>query len=141
MTLRLATLGDVPALAGLIERSARTLCASDYTPEQIQGALAGALFLTAVTRKEAAFGHSVALVRAATVVFVGYGLLLAGVNAYKGLGFPVWLYLPALAALPLLMLSSRSGSIGKQLSDAMAAVLVTAILAVYGIDALGLDFY
>ena len=41
-TLRVAKLEDVPALEALIARSARSLCAPDYTPEQIEGALRGA---------------------------------------------------------------------------------------------------
>jgi len=37
--LRPATLDDVLVLGELIERSARALCAVDYSPEQIEGAL------------------------------------------------------------------------------------------------------
>jgi len=37
--VRLACLADIPALASLIPESARTLQASYYTPEQIEGAL------------------------------------------------------------------------------------------------------
>jgi len=40
--IRVATLEDRPALETLIARSARALGAPDYTPEQIEGALAGA---------------------------------------------------------------------------------------------------
>jgi GNAT superfamily N-acetyltransferase len=40
--LRLATWGDVPALAALIARSARALSAGDYRPAQVEGALRGA---------------------------------------------------------------------------------------------------
>jgi GNAT superfamily N-acetyltransferase len=40
--LRKATLDDRPALESLIGRSARELSASDYTPEQVTGALRGA---------------------------------------------------------------------------------------------------
>lgn len=40
-TLRLATLDDRPALETLIARSARTLSAGDYTPQQIEVALRG----------------------------------------------------------------------------------------------------
>lgn len=40
--LRLATLAEVPALRALIERSARSLGLADYTPAQMEGALAGA---------------------------------------------------------------------------------------------------
>ena len=39
--LRLATLADQARLEALIALSARTLSASDYTPEQIEGALRG----------------------------------------------------------------------------------------------------
>ena len=41
-TLRPARLEDIPQLEPLIARSARELSASDYTPEQIEGALRGA---------------------------------------------------------------------------------------------------
>ena len=41
-TLRLATLGDVPLLHALIERSIRGLGAADYPREQIDAALEGA---------------------------------------------------------------------------------------------------
>lgn len=40
--LRRARPTDVPRLEALIARSARALCAPDYTPEQIEGALTGA---------------------------------------------------------------------------------------------------
>ena len=40
--LRMATLADVPAISALIARSARSLGLADYTPAQIEGALAGA---------------------------------------------------------------------------------------------------
>ena len=40
--LRLARRADIPALAALIARSARTLCAGEYRPEQVEGALRGA---------------------------------------------------------------------------------------------------
>lgn len=40
--VRLARLEDVAALEALIERSARALCADDYTQAQIEGALRGA---------------------------------------------------------------------------------------------------
>jgi GNAT superfamily N-acetyltransferase len=40
--LQVATLDDVPAIAALIERSARSLGLADYTPAQMEGALAGA---------------------------------------------------------------------------------------------------
>lgn len=40
--IRPATLEDLPALEALIAHSARVLCAPDYTPEQIEGALRGA---------------------------------------------------------------------------------------------------
>ena len=42
LRLRRATARDRRALARLIEASARELCAVDYTPAQIEGALAGA---------------------------------------------------------------------------------------------------
>ena len=42
ITLRKATLGDVPALEVLIARSARGLSTADYRPDQIEGALRGA---------------------------------------------------------------------------------------------------
>ncbi|HEY4368228.1 MAG TPA: GNAT family N-acetyltransferase [Steroidobacteraceae bacterium] len=42
MLLRPATLADRSALEALIARSARELAATDYTPEQIEGALRGA---------------------------------------------------------------------------------------------------
>ena len=41
-TIHPATHDDVAALTPLIDRSARALCAPDYTPEQIEGALRGA---------------------------------------------------------------------------------------------------
>ena len=41
-TIRPATMADIPALEELIARSARVLCAPDYSPEQIEGALRGA---------------------------------------------------------------------------------------------------
>jgi len=41
--VRVATRADLPRLANLIARSARALCARDYTEEQIEGALTGAL--------------------------------------------------------------------------------------------------
>ena len=40
--LRVATLDDVPILSALIARSARSLGLADYTPAQMEGALAGA---------------------------------------------------------------------------------------------------
>jgi GNAT superfamily N-acetyltransferase len=42
ITLRHATLDDVPALESLIARSARGLSAADYRPAQVEGALRGA---------------------------------------------------------------------------------------------------
>ena len=41
-TLRKATTADIPSLNELIARSARTLSAGEYRPEQIEGALRGA---------------------------------------------------------------------------------------------------
>ena len=38
-TLRLATLDDIPAIESLIALSARALCASDYSPAEIEAAL------------------------------------------------------------------------------------------------------
>jgi GNAT superfamily N-acetyltransferase len=40
-TIRLATSQDIPALKDVIEASVRELQAGDYTPQQIEGALAG----------------------------------------------------------------------------------------------------
>jgi GNAT superfamily N-acetyltransferase len=42
ITLRQATLDDVPALQSLIARSARGLSTADYRPAQVEGALRGA---------------------------------------------------------------------------------------------------
>lgn len=42
LTLRKATLADVPALQALIARSARGLSTADYRPAQVEGALKGA---------------------------------------------------------------------------------------------------
>jgi GNAT superfamily N-acetyltransferase len=42
ITLRKATLADVPQIEALIARSARALSADDYRPSQIEGALRGA---------------------------------------------------------------------------------------------------
>ena len=42
ITLRRATLTDVPALEALIARSARGLSTADYRPAQVEGALRGA---------------------------------------------------------------------------------------------------
>ena len=42
ITLRQATLDDVPALESLIARSARGLSTADYRPAQVEGALRGA---------------------------------------------------------------------------------------------------
>ena len=42
LTLRIATLADIPTLRALIAASARGLCAPDYTPEQIEAALRSA---------------------------------------------------------------------------------------------------
>ena len=42
IVLRLATHADVPALTGLIARSARGLSTQDYRPTQVEGALRGA---------------------------------------------------------------------------------------------------
>jgi len=42
LSLRKATLADVPALQALIARSARGLSTADYRPAQIEGALKGA---------------------------------------------------------------------------------------------------
>lgn len=42
ITLRKATLGDVPALQSLIARSARGLSTAEYRPAQVEGALRGA---------------------------------------------------------------------------------------------------
>ena len=63
--LRLATLADTGALRQLIAHSIRTLGAADYTPEQIDAALAGA------------FGVDTALIRDGTyfVVASGAGLI------------------------------------------------------------------
>ena len=42
LTLRKATLADVPQIEALIARSARALSADDYRPSQVEGALRGA---------------------------------------------------------------------------------------------------
>src|SRR3984893_2362045 len=42
VTLRKATLADIPQIEALIARSARGLSAEDYRPSQIEGALRGA---------------------------------------------------------------------------------------------------
>lgn len=42
ISLRQATLADVPALESLIARSARALSTTDYRPAQVEGALRGA---------------------------------------------------------------------------------------------------
>src|ERR1700732_5239267 len=42
LSLRKATLADIPALNALIARSARGLSTADYRPAQIEGALRGA---------------------------------------------------------------------------------------------------
>jgi len=42
ITLRRATLDDVPALQSLIARSARGLSTAEYRPAQVEGALRGA---------------------------------------------------------------------------------------------------
>lgn len=41
-TIRPANIEDIRTLEALIDRSAKVLCAPDYTPEQIEGALRGA---------------------------------------------------------------------------------------------------
>lgn len=72
-SIRPATFDDIPALDGLIARSARELSAGDYAPEQVEGALRGA------------FGVDTQLVRDATyfVVESGGALVACGGWSYR----------------------------------------------------------
>ena len=53
--LRTATLDDQPELRNLIERSARQLCSSAYTWQQIEGALRGAFGVDSQLIKDATY--------------------------------------------------------------------------------------
>jgi len=67
--LRTATDADTPAIGTLIARSTRELCAADYTPAQIEGALKGAFGIdTSLIRDESYF-----VVIAASGVLVACG--------------------------------------------------------------------
>ena len=68
----------------------------------------------------------------------GLALLLVAANAYKGTGFPLWIYLPAVASLAL---PAAFGSPeDSRLFSAMTAVSMIAIVSLFAIDALSLDF-
>lgn len=75
---------------------------------------------------------------ACALLLFGLGLLLIAANAYKGAELPVWAYLPALAALPLITLNRAVP--GARLVDALGTLCVIALLLMGGIDALDLDF-
>lgn len=103
----------------------------------LSGALAAGLFLFALPAEDRKVGmRDVAL--PAVGLVVGLGLLLVAAEAHKATGFPVWMYLPAVASLALPAVFGRSED--SRLLPAMTAVCVIAILSLFSIDALDLDF-
>jgi GNAT superfamily N-acetyltransferase len=71
ITLRRATRADIPALTGLIERSAHGLSTADYTESQVAGALRGA------------FGIDTQLVDDGTYFVAEEGGVLAGCGGWS----------------------------------------------------------
>jgi hypothetical protein len=107
------------------------------------GALSAGFFLRAVTGKGGIWSELRAIIWPIVIVSTGYGLLLLGVNAHKGLGFPVWVYLPALASLPMLVVEAQrsSGYRGKfPVLVLMGTVCLISLFLTCGIDALDYDF-
>ncbi len=102
------------------------------------GALSAGLFLEAVSGRYTSEEYGRVIVPRVAIGLLGYGLLLLGAHAHKGVGIPIWIYLPALATLPLLMID-RSVK-GRRLLAAMGAVCAVAIVLAGGINALDIDF-
>jgi len=69
---------------------------------------------------------------------VGLGLLLVAAEAHRGIGFPLWIYLPAVASLGLP--AAFGDSTGTRLLPAVTAVCMIAVVSLFAIDALDLDF-
>ncbi len=108
------------------------------------GALSAGFMIRAMNREARILHEARSLIIPMMSVGFGFGLLLLAVNAHKGLGFPIWVYLPAVASLPMLLLANcwRTGQGNVPRSfQAMGTVSLIAILLVYGIDALDLDFH
>lgn len=77
-------------------------------------------------------------------VGLGFLLLMLAVSAHKGFGFPIWGYLPAIASLSLLITGEQvpfGEPASRHACQAIGAICFIAVLLVYGIDALDLDFH
>ena len=102
------------------------------------GAVSAGMFLEALKGRDAGEDPIFEDVLPLAVLVIGYGLFLLGVNAHKGIGIPFWVYLPAVASLPVLTLFARSND--DRVLPASAAVCAIALVSMCGIDALDVDF-
>ncbi len=134
-------LGGVDEIAqGALPR--RTFGLTDLLTNSI-GALSAGLLIRGMMGRTETLPSPTALIMSNVAVGIGYILLLLGINAHKGIAFPIWLYLPALASLPLLVVEAKRNPVyqGKSLIlGTMGAICMLSVVLVYGIDAFNLDF-
>jgi len=145
MSRRLAVWGGVilSAMLGGVDEiiqgamATRTFGLRDIAANTL-GAFSAGLFLEALNRRSLWGENERTAVPLVAAGLFGYGLLLLAANAHKGVPMPIWVYLPALATLPLLILGGAMK--GRHFPEAMGAVCAVALLLLGGINALDIDF-